>query len=153
MNFESLITPYSVGIDACKAGWFVVAINRRNQWAIQIFADVGQIWHRLSKGSSLILIDIPIGIPEKDSRICDGLARKLLRKRASCVFPVPCRRTLTARTYQEACRINSKLVGKKLSLQSWNIIPKSNQGLAAAFHGNGLLCDNLYFERMTLYCC
>jgi predicted RNase H-like nuclease len=51
------------------------------------------------------------------------LARTVLKKRASSVFPIPCRKALQASEYKDASNINYQESGKKLSLQSWNISP------------------------------
>jgi predicted RNase H-like nuclease len=114
----------AVGVDGCKAGWFVVEIERKGDWTIDIFQDIGAIWQRVSKTASLILIDIPIGLPRKGTRACDVLARTVLKKRASSVFPVPCRKALQASKYEDASKINYQESGKKLSVQSWNISSK-----------------------------
>jgi predicted RNase H-like nuclease len=31
----------AVGLDACKAGWFVVEIGRKGDWVVNIFPDIG----------------------------------------------------------------------------------------------------------------
>ena len=76
--------------------------------------------------ASLILIDIPIGLKAggKTERRCDPQARKLLGPRRSSVFPAPCRQAIYASSYQEACDVNQRLTGKRLSVENWNIIPK-----------------------------
>ena len=51
-------------------------------------------------------------------------SRRLLGKRGSSVFAVPCREALSARTYRQACRINQRILGVKLSIQTWNIAAK-----------------------------
>ena len=74
----------------------------------------------------MILIDIPIGLKAdgRAERRCDPEARKLLGPRRSSVFPAPCREAIYASSYQEACDINQRLTGKRLSVENWNIIPK-----------------------------
>jgi predicted RNase H-like nuclease len=83
----------------------------------------------------LILIDIPIGLPDNGIRECDVEARKLLKKRAASVFPVPCRQAIHADTYKKACRINKKILGVMLSVQTWNISGK-------ILEVDDLLCKN-----------
>ena len=106
-------------MDGCKAGWFVVELDHNGGSAFDIFPDIGTIWQQVSKTASLILIDIPIGLPEKGTRACNMLARKVLGKRAASVFPVPCRKALQALNYQDASKINYQASGKKISVQSW----------------------------------
>ncbi len=112
-----------IGVDACKKGWFAVSMGTDNRFKIGIFETIADFWKSL-KGNALILIDIPIGLPTGGKRQCDVEARRLLRKRASSVFPVPCRQAIHATSYQEACKINQKILGVKLSVQTWNISGK-----------------------------
>ena len=72
----------------------------------------------------LVLIDIPIGLPKKESRLCDRLARNKLGPRRSSVFTVPCREAVYAKNYKEACHTNLRFLEKKISIQAWNICPK-----------------------------
>ena len=112
-----------IGIDACRKGWFAVLMGPSNRWRIEIFSSIGDLWNA-RQGNALILIDIPIGLPDNGKRRCDVEARKILEKRAASVFPVPCRQAIQADTYKEACRINQKILGVKLSVQTWNIADK-----------------------------
>ena len=61
----------------------------------------------------LVLIDIPIGLPKKESRLCDRLAREKLGPRRSSVFTVPCRDAVYAKNYKEACQTNHRFLEKK----------------------------------------
>jgi predicted RNase H-like nuclease len=113
-----------VGVDGCKIGWFYTVIDHKNAWEIGVSENIEKLW-KTHKDASLILIDIPIGLPFKESRACDLEARKLLgRGRASSVFPPPCREALVAKTYEEACEINKNKLGKKINWQTWNIFKK-----------------------------
>ena len=111
------------GVDACKKGWFAVALDRQGNWDIGIFKDVVDFWSEF-QNVSLVLIDIPIGLPFYQKRRCDIEARRLLGRRGSSVFPVPCREALKAKTYGQACRINQRVMGVKLTIQTWNISTK-----------------------------
>ena len=112
-----------IGIDACKKGWFAVSIATDKRFTIGIFETIADFWNSL-KSNALILIDIPIGLPVGGKRQCDVEARGLLQKRAFSVFPVPCRQAIHATGYQKACKINQKILGVKLSVQTWNIAGK-----------------------------
>jgi predicted RNase H-like nuclease len=97
-----------------------------DDWKIDVFPDVSSLWNKYS-GASVILLDIPIGLRERSSkeRLCDIEARKLLSHRRSSVFPAPCRQAIPVnKTYEEASDINKQMTGRRLSLQTWNIIPK-----------------------------
>ena len=113
------------GVDGCKAGWIVIDKD----------LETGQItWHQVANVQELICekyphhiiaIDIPIGLTDSGPRTCDQEARKLLGPgRASSVFPAPVRPILTASSYQHACEIRFQIEGKKISKQTWAIVPK-----------------------------
>lgn len=112
--------------DGCRAGWFAVLLAENSNWKIDVFPDVFSLWNRY-KSTSVILIDIPIGLRERGykERKCDKKARQLLGpRRASGVFPAPCRTTIYTESYEKANVINKQMTGRGLSLQTWNIIPK-----------------------------
>ena len=127
MPTEARDKALAVGVDGCKAGWFAVEIAAGKDWTINVFSDVKSLWQKIYQSSPVILIDVPIGLPGKNPRSCDLLARKVLRRRSSSVFPVPCRRATRAMSYKDASRINFKETGKKLSVQSWNISSRINE--------------------------
>jgi len=115
-----------VGADSCKAGWFIALLTEDNDWKVDVSPDVSNLWNKYSS-ASVILLDVPIGLRERgpEERLCDIEARKLLSpKRRSSVFPAPCRQAISAKTYEEASNINKQMTGRRLSLQTWNIIPK-----------------------------
>jgi len=118
-----------IGIDGCKAGWFYVGFDDKNQWRIGVIKHIEQIASFISE-SALILIDIPIGLRGNNSkqRLCDIEARLRLKpKRSASVFPVPSRVSLQANNYQQASHLNFQASGRKLSKQSWNIMNKIKQ--------------------------
>ena len=114
-----------VGVDGCRAGWFAVSLSENDQWEVMLFRNVRTLWSACCS-AALILIDIPIGLPEKGPRKCDEEARNYLRpKRSSSVFPVPCRAAVHAYPDKEmVCRINERVTGKRLSLQALGIVEK-----------------------------
>ena len=115
-----------VGVDGCKKGWIKVELTDDDNWKVDIFPDIASLWNEC-KRASLILIDIPIGLRDSgcDERHCDKKAREMLGPmRASSVFPAPCRGALDANSYEQACQINKRMTGRKLSLQTWSIVPK-----------------------------
>lgn len=112
-----------VGIDACRGGWCAVALGPAGAQKLEVFARVDEVWESLID-ADLLLIDIPIGLSEKGVRECDVLARRTLGRRGASVFAPPCRAALAERTYREALASNFERTGRRLSIQSWNIIPK-----------------------------
>jgi len=118
-----------IGVDACKVGWFAVTLIDKTNWRVNIFPNISTLWSR-SKEANLILIDIPIGLRENDSRerICDKEARKLLiPKLKPSVFVAPCRAAIYSKNDEEAKVINVEQTGRSLSMQALRIIPKIKQ--------------------------
>ncbi|MGD8961237.1 MAG: DUF429 domain-containing protein [Desulfobacterales bacterium] len=112
-----------VGVDGCKKGWFAVSLGSGRNWAIDVYKTIDVLWDAV-KPLSMMFIDIPIGLPHSNRRDCDLETRKLLGRRGSSVFVVPCRKALQAKNYRQACRINKQVVGVKLSIQTWHIAAK-----------------------------
>ncbi|MGE5497876.1 MAG: DUF429 domain-containing protein [Syntrophothermus sp.] len=117
-----------IGIDCCKAGWFYVSIDDNDHWNMGILSNISDLSAFL-QNSNLILVDIPIGLREGGSseRLCDMEARKVLTKRKPSIFPAPCRQALSCTTYKEACNVNKKVTGRRISQQTWAISFKIKQ--------------------------
>ena len=113
------------GIDGCPAGWFYVGIDGKgaiNFGVLEKFSDAGLLAGR----AKLILVDIPIGLVSSGAtgRLCDTEARKAISARGSSVFPAPARAALLEHSYRAGSEANHRATGKKLSAQTWNIVPK-----------------------------
>jgi predicted RNase H-like nuclease len=109
------------GVDGCRAGWFIVTFcdNGTVSWGIHKTFDELM---RENPEASLILVDIPIGLPALEPRRCDSLARGILGgTRSSSVYPVPCREAVYASSFAEANVLNRNFLGRGLSVQTWNI--------------------------------
>ena len=113
-----------VGIDSCRKGWCYTIITDGSGCETGVAPDIEWIWSNFAQ-ATLIIIDIPIGLPSISHRTCDTGARKYLGPgKTSSVFPPPCREALHAKNYEEACEINQNILGKKISRQAWSIAPK-----------------------------
>jgi len=115
-----------VGVDGCRAGWFAVGMTPRGEAGAYLSPDIETLWEDWRQAQQ-ILIDIPIGFRDdgKGARQCDHLARKALAPRRSVsVFPAPCRAALNRSTYEDASAVNEEKLGRRLSKQTWNIMPK-----------------------------
>jgi predicted RNase H-like nuclease len=115
----------AVGIDGCRRGWFFVQLLDSGRFNTGVAGDLREI-RDLITGADLTLIDIPLGLKScgTSERNCDLAARRLLGRRASSVFPVPCRQALACDSYPEGSAANREVTGRKLSRQSWGIAPK-----------------------------
>lgn len=115
-----------IGVDGCRAGWFFVAVDACGRAAFGLRKCVSSLWESC-RCADVVLIDIPIGLVSGTGagRLCDAAARRMLSpRRHASIFSPPCRQALSARTYAEACRINQRACGKKLSIQAWRICGK-----------------------------
>lgn len=115
------------GIDASRYGWVMTSIGGKSN-VIRFHQNLQSLHHEISI-KSRILIDMPIGLADKKvarfvQRPCDSAARKMLGKKHSSIFSPPCIEALYEKSYSDASRVNFKILGKKLSKQSWNIMPK-----------------------------
>jgi predicted RNase H-like nuclease len=113
-----------VGVDGCVGGWIAAwrrdareAIGcRRVETLAELF--VGSVT------PAVVAVDVPIGLLERGARSCDVEARRLLGVRRSSVFPAPIRPMLGARSQAEASQARLQGEGKRVSIQTWGIVPK-----------------------------
>lgn len=115
-----------IGVDGCKSGWIAAVMDRRRAVKLEHFDQVDTLWEQYRTSCALLLIDMPIGLVDQgpDGRECDQQARKLLSPyRHSSIFTPPCRAAVYA-SQAEASSLNYSYTGKKLSLQTLNILPK-----------------------------
>jgi predicted RNase H-like nuclease len=68
-------------------------------------------------------IDMPIGLSDDGSRVCDVEARRRLPGAASSVFPAPVRPVLRTTTYDEARSTSLEASGRSLSVQTFALVP------------------------------
>ena len=110
------------GIDGTPEGWIVVvcddALESPNAFLVARLVD-------LPRRLQVVAVDVPIGLPEKGARDADCLARKALGEpRRRSVFPSPVRSVLGARSWEEACVRSQRADGRRLSKQTFAILPK-----------------------------
>ena len=113
---------YSVGIDGCRGGWIAAAICN-GKLDICKFDSLNEITDELPFDACLI--DMVIGLQGNAEQVRpDGMARKILKGRASTVFHAPCRRDVYGETKEERLLANVEVLHKKLTSQTDAIIPK-----------------------------
>ena len=115
----------AAGVDGCRSSWICVAKIRGKALSAFIAPSIETLVARLPD-DCVIGIDIPIGLPARDSRQCEILARRLVGPRRSSVFPVPLRVALKGHTREEACdlQVPAHGRGKRIGVQTWAIMPK-----------------------------
>jgi predicted RNase H-like nuclease len=113
------------GLDGCRAGWFAVsATSGTGPIETAVFATFGEALASLP-ASTLIAVDIPIGLADRGDRVCDRMARQRLSPfRSSSVFPAPIRNVLDAATHADASARRHAVEGKRISIQAYAITKK-----------------------------
>ena len=111
------------GVDGCKAGWLCLSVRPGEaRPAVSVFGHDARAL--LAERALVTAIDIPIGLPSTGGRRVDGTARSLLGPLKSSVFPAPVRAALSSASYEAACVESHKACGKKISKQTFGILPK-----------------------------
>jgi predicted RNase H-like nuclease len=112
-----------IGIDGCPDGW-VAAVRDGDGVSFEIVRAFPAILERIRGASAIVVVDVPIGLPEGGPRACDLAARALLGPRRSSVFPAPCRDTLSATSFEDACARETRARGKRVTKQTFAILDK-----------------------------
>lgn len=110
------------GVDGTSRGWVVVVCDDhlKNPKACFITRLVD-----LPRDLRVAAIDVPIGLPDKGARDADIHARRALGEpRRRSVFPSPIRPVLNAGSWEEACALTERADGRKVSKQTFAILPK-----------------------------
>jgi predicted RNase H-like nuclease len=111
------------GVDGCRSGWLCVR-SRDGAIDADVFATFRQLLAHLVE-STVIAVDIPIGLPTSGERACDRMVRQALGSpRASSVFPAPVWAVIDETDYASACSIHRDADGRALSRQAFAILPK-----------------------------
>jgi predicted RNase H-like nuclease len=124
---RTLIEPLTriAGLDGCRAGW--IAMVKDGAAIVPRLCTSDEDLVALFRECAVVAVDIPIGLAERGPRSCDHHARRLLGRRASCVFPAPLRPLLALSEYAEANRVSRNLQKRGISKQGWAIVPKVDQ--------------------------
>ncbi len=118
------------GVDASRSGWVICYAQveaSRVAWHLH-WTDNLTAWWDLHQETDLVLIDIPIGLPEasRPQRAVDVAARRLLRQigKSASLFSPPPREVAEMEDYQEALRLSRQRCGRGFSLQAFHLLPK-----------------------------
>ncbi len=109
------------GVDGYKKRWVAALADEDGATRLELVDSFVNLIERAEL--ELIVIDVPIGLPELGPRRCDPLARQVIGPRRNSVFPAPIRPMLGARTYEEACDRRRQVEAKGCSKQLFAILP------------------------------
>jgi len=138
-----------IGIDGCSKGW-VCAIISKNILSVKLYSSIDSIISGVST-CNVILIDMPIGLPSNQyHERPDNIARRVISKRASSIFPVPCRQAVYAPSANQAYLENERILGKKFTPLTLGIIPKIRE--IDEFLQNNQKYKNKIFESHPEVC-
>ena len=115
-----------LGLDGCKGGWIAIALDDSgyvDAFLAPTAADAERIGLERWNIDAMV-IDIPVGIPDTESRLADVEARRFIKPRHSSVFSTPVRAALEAPDYNAARIASLAASGKSLSKQAWAICDK-----------------------------
>lgn len=118
---RSISNTLIAGVDACKNGWVIASQGADGRPAVNLVPHFGKV---LDYEHMLVVVDIPIGLLDRGTRLADRAARGILKGRSCCVFTAPLRPMLACRDYPEAKECRQKIDGKGITKQAWAITKK-----------------------------
>lgn len=111
-----------LGIDGCRTGWAgIVWDGRRVQGLfaprlVDLLSDAGDV--------AAVVLDMPIGLPDRGVRLADSLAKKELGAKASSIFLTSTRAALAGPTRGEAQALNRAHGGGGVTAQAFALHAK-----------------------------
>ena len=117
------------GVDGCTGGWIVVRVAANNSLhlgSVSVAQDFSQVLFE-TEHCAAVAIDVPIGLMDAGQRMADREARKVLGRRASCVFPSAIRPVLGITDYHEACNVSFAAQRKRIPTRAFALGLRSHQ--------------------------
>ena len=114
-----------LGVDACRAGWFGIALTGHN-FSAYVAGTIDELVGKAETDGPLavVAVDMPIGLPDRGHRHADVLAKKAIGILRSSVFMTPTRAALDAPDHRTASARNHALTGAGISVQAFSLKPK-----------------------------
>jgi predicted RNase H-like nuclease len=120
------------GVDACRRGWVAVSLAAPSRAAggpavtvrVGVSLDAVLAPDLDPAGTTVVGIDMPLGLLETGWREADRAARGLLGPRRSSVFAIPPRAVWAEASYPAANQRCRELAGQGLSAQAWGLRAK-----------------------------
>jgi predicted RNase H-like nuclease len=112
-----------LGVDASRAGWVGVILGEQGVLGTVLRRTLDDLVTAASLLGEIavISIDMPIGLPDRNRRDADTIARGLVGARWASVFMTPVRDAIMQDTFAEAGRRNRDLAGEGLSVQAYSL--------------------------------
>ncbi|MEJ8278219.1 DUF429 domain-containing protein [Pseudonocardia spirodelae] len=115
------------GVDGVPGGWVVCVLSgtgRAREVSWTVVPDAAAVLVATA-GCDAVGVDVPLSVPAgADRREAERLAAARLGRARSSLFPTPPAAVLGAGSYAEACAAAQAVTGRRISLQTWYIVPK-----------------------------
>lgn len=114
-----------LGVDACKTGWVGVALEGAGANAYFAKTIEGLLARAAACGPvAVVAVDMPIGLPDRETRQADRLAQQEVGTLRSSVFTTPVREALDAPDHRTATAVNQARAGVGISIQAFSLKPR-----------------------------
>ena len=147
---EGLGLMESVGVDACRRGWVAVRLDQGRFQEARIHPDLAGLLAEV--GETVVAVDIPLGLTEREERECDRLGKKLLGPLSRTLFTIPPRSGVEIEDYARANDRCRQITGKGLSRQTHGLFAKIREAdrlRAAGEHRLHEVHPELSFQTMA----
>lgn len=108
------------GVDAYRRIWIVACGDGDDSTTLLEISSIGELLGH--DELERIVVDVPLGLPERGVREADRQARERLGPRGGSVTPAPLWPMLPARTWKEASDIRYAIEGVKSTQQTYRIM-------------------------------
>jgi len=110
-----------VGIDGARGGWVRITYD-----SISLCLTISEKLEDLLIEGAVHFVDMPkdLGTIDKPDRTCDAWMRSQLKERKSSIFTPPIQDVVAEASYEAANARSRELVGKGISKQAWNLVPR-----------------------------
>jgi predicted RNase H-like nuclease len=149
----------ATGVDAGRRGWVAVSLAGGGPAGggtatVRVSASLATLLapDLDPTGTTIVGIDMPLGLLEAGWREADRAARGLLGPRRSSVFAIPPRAVWAQASYQAANQLCRELTGQGFSVQAWGLRAKllqANQYRDACGHALYEVHPELAFAAMA----
>ena len=111
-----------VGVGGARGGWVAIRLADSKLAEARFFKKFRDLVQAYSQ-ATVIAVDVPIGLPDRNRRAADERPREVLGDRRSSVFFAPPRAVLEAKEFSEAVQM-ARHLASAVSKQSYALGPK-----------------------------